>query len=459
MKLFFILLLSFYCFTAMAQNKAKQLDSLFAKMEKEKNFNGNVLVAEKDKIIFQRSIGKADLAGNKDLDAGSLFELASVSKQFTAMGIMLLKKQGRLSYDDSLRQFFPELPYHNITIRHLLNHTSGLPDYMRLFVNNWDSKKIATNTDMLALLAQHKPAALFAPGDKWEYSNTGYAILASIIEKVSGKQFGDYLKENIFVPLGMNRSLVYRRRYEMKKIPNYAFGYVYDDREMKFVLPDSLPVTASIVYSLDGIVGDGTVNSTTGDMFLWSRALTEGKLVGREMIAEAFTPGTLNDGKKHNYGFGWIISSDKKTGTIASHSGSWPGYITYIEKSIDSDKTIIILANYEQGALPAIKIGNILYGIKEEKKEEIKLPEELLRQYEGEYELAPGFIITISVENGKIYERATGQARLEIFPEKQDVFFLKEVEAQLKFIRNEQKLVKSLILLQGGQEIEGPKIK
>ena len=211
-QLFFLALLFAFCIGSYAQDRVAQIDSLFAPVTGKPAFNGNVLIAEKGNIIYQKSFGKADLEKNLPLNSESVFELASVSKQFTAMGIMILKKQNKLSYDDSLRKFFPELPYHNITVLQLLQHTSGLPDYMPLFNEHWDSTKIAVNSDIIKLLSQYKPDTLFAPGAKWEYSNTGYALLASIIEKVSGKKFGEFLRKNIFEPLGMKRTQVYCRR-------------------------------------------------------------------------------------------------------------------------------------------------------------------------------------------------------------------------------------------------------
>lgn len=442
-----------------AQDKAQQIDSLLTASHKDQKFYGNVLIAEKGNIIYQKSFGKANIASNADLNAESMFELASVSKQFTAMGIMLLKKQGKLSYDDSLRKFIPELPYYNITVRQLLHHTSGLPDYMELFFKNWDSTKIASNKDMIELLDKHKPAILFIPGEKWEYSNTGYALLATIIERVSGKSFGDYLDKNIFKPLDMKRTVVYRRRYERKTRSNYAFGYMFDKKKNEFVLPDNFAETAMMVYCLDGIIGDGTVNSTTNDLLKWDRALYTEELVSKEMLAEAFAPGKLNNGKNTNYGFGWAITETKGMGKVINHSGGWPGYSTLIERHIDSDKTIIILRNHERPVQVLQGIRNILYGIKEEKPVEIKTDASLLQQYAGEYELAPAFNIIVSTEEGKLFAQATGQEKFELFAEKDDLFFLKVVEAKVKFVKDGKGIVNKLILYQGGQEIEGPKIK
>lgn len=284
-----ILILAFSCFCsqAFAQHTESQLDSLFNKLYTEGKFNGNVLVAEKGQVLYQRSFGMASLDQKRPLNKESIFELASVSKQFTAMGIMILKKKGALSYEDSLRKFFPELPYEQITIRHLLNHTSGLPDYMELFEEYWDSSKIATNRDMIGLLAQYKPKILFNPGEKYEYSNTGYALLASIIEKASGKSYGKFLDEAIFKPLKMSNTLVLSRRFDNKVPENYAYGYVKQKTDNTFILPDEHPDYEAFVKALDGIQGDGTVNSTTGDLFLWDRALHDHALLTQEEWFEA----------------------------------------------------------------------------------------------------------------------------------------------------------------------------
>ena len=208
------------------------------------------------------------------MNDSSVFELASVSKQFTAMGIMICKERDLLSYYDNIKKFFPDLPYDNITVRNLLTHTSGLPSYEDQFEKNWDHKKIAFNKDIIDMLERHD-TLFFKPGTKWKYSNTGYALLASIIEKVSGMSYNDFMAKNIFQPLGMTHTFIYNTRRTTGKIPaNYALGFVYSDSLKQYILPDSLP-KYDYVYYLDGIVGDGCVNSTTGDLFKWDRHCTE----------------------------------------------------------------------------------------------------------------------------------------------------------------------------------------
>lgn len=441
----------------MKAQKQKQLDSLFGKLNADKQFYGNVLIAEKGKILYQKSFGKANAATGETLNAESVFELASVSKQFTAMGILLLQKEGKLRLEDSLRKYFPELPYSGITVKHLLQHTSGLPDYMNLMLSKGNVNTIMTNADMIALLAKHKPKRNFVPGEKWEYSNTGYALLASIIEQVSGRSFGDYLAASIFGPLKMKNTFVYRRRFESRVVNNYAYGYIMNPKTKEYVLPDSLLMTAKMVYCLDGITGDGTVNSTTGDLLKWDRALYTEKLISKEMLAAAFTPGMLNNGKAHHYGYGWAVGEFQNR-KIINHSGGWPGYATFIERHTETDKTIIILSNYESEA-PAAEVRNILYGIIPEVKKEVQLTDDVLKQYEGVYELQKNFVLKVTLDGSRLFVQATGQEKFEMFAEKKDLFFLKEVEAGLEFVRNEKNEIIAVILNQDGMKTEAKKIK
>ncbi len=344
--------------------KAKRLDSLYSGLHAANSFNGNVLIAEKGKVIFEKSYGLANEKTGAKLNANTIFELASVSKQFTAMAIVLLKKQGKLSYEDDMTKYVPELAdYKGITIRNLLTHTGGLPDYIDITDTNWDKNKIATNIDILNLFKDLKPKKVFEPNEKREYSNTGYLILGTIIERVSGQSFGGFLEQYIFKPLEMKRSLVYRSRYQPQKIENYALAYGYSDSLKRKITPDE-DGKNRFIY-LDGIVGDGMVNSTAKDLLKWDRALYTGKLVNEEDKKMIFSSYPTNDNKGTNYGFGWFIRESKDFGKIVYHSGSWAGYITYIERDLDHDKTIIILQNnmLKTTELPSKNTRNILYGM------------------------------------------------------------------------------------------------
>ena len=352
-RLFAVLLIAGFVPFSYSQQKAKLLDSMFAALQAREQFNGCVLVAEKGQVIYEKAFGYSDFYSKKKLTTNSLFELASVSKAFTAMGIMMLKERGLLDYADEVKKYVPQIPYDGITIRHLLTHTSGLPEYEPLFNQKWDKTRIAANDDIWTLLEIHKPSVNFKPGEQWRYSNTGYALLASVIEKVSGVSYGEYLQRNVFQPLNMERTRVHRRRYQPEPVSDYALGFTFSFAKGGYALPDSIE-NLKYVYYLDGIVGDGCVNSTVGDLLKWDRALYTDKLVSKETLEEAFTPATLNTGTAAQgpggagYGFGWGLENSSD-GKIAAHGGGWPGYATLIVRLLDRDQTVIMLSNAESG--------------------------------------------------------------------------------------------------------------
>lgn len=457
----FVLLSSVY--NAGAQdNRLLKIDSLFTALYNNQEFSGNVLIAEKGNILYKKSFGLRDETQNLPLDDNSIFELASVSKQFTAMGIVLLEQKGKLKYEDPISKYIPELSsYKGITIRQLLNHTGGLPDYMQLIGTKGDTTKINTNKDIIALFAKEKPQVLFTPGSKFEYSNTGYALLASIIEKSSGKSYAAFLADNIFKPLKMENTFVYNRRLAPKKIVDYAYGYVYN-ADGKKVLPDNDP-NNNYVVCLDGIVGDGTVNSTTTDLLKWDRALYTDKLVSRKSLELLFTPPVLPNNEKTNYGFGWMVNKSDDYGMVANHSGGWPGYVTFIERHMDNDKSIVVLQNNDNGLSFLNNLRRILYGkapvIIKDTHTEISLNEAQLKPFVGEYELQPGYNMAITLDNGQLYTQLPGQEKFPIFPEAENMFFLKVVKAQLEFVRNSEGIVTTAVMKQNGNEMAIKKVK
>jgi CubicO group peptidase (beta-lactamase class C family) len=407
------------------QNKTAQLDSLFTALHNNKKFNGNILVAEKGSIVYQNSFGVANEQTGEKLNEHSIFELASVSKQFTAMAIVLLKEKGKLAYEDKISKYIPEFIGYskNISIKNLLQHTSGLPEYAAildslLIDSTWDTKtNIATNKDIIQIFAKHKPTLLFAPNTKWQYSNTGYALLASIIEKASGKTYASFLKENIFNPLQMTHSFVYTRRLQPQQISNYAFGYVYSDSLQKNILPDDAGEGLSLyVYTLDGIVGDGAVNSTTEDLLKWDRVLYTDKLISNQSIKDIFQSGIVNNKTKTDYGFGWRIQNIQPFGNIALHSGSWPGYKTYIERHLDNDKTVIFLENNDNPNIsnPIKEIRAILYGLKIAPK--IDVPINDLKAFAGNYKTSAGNIKSFFIRENKLYIKVNEQVQLALEP-------------------------------------------
>jgi len=444
------------------QDRIQKIDSLLNSLYSKEKINGNFLIAEKGKVIYSRSFGLANETTKEKLNENSIFELASCSKQFTAMGIMILKEKGKLNLDDDVNKYLPELSfYKGITVRNLLNHTGGLPDYMQLMDSLFDKSKIATNKDIINIFSKHQPKIVFEPNTKWEYSNTGYALLASIIEKASGLTYADYLNTAIFQPLKMKNTFVYTRRLSPKKIDNYAFGYVYSASLKKYVLPDELKETKMVIW-LDGIVGDGTVNSTVKDLLIWDRALYTNKLLTKEGMKAVFELATLKDGAKRNYGFGWGIEENADFGKIANHNGGWPGYVTFIDRHITNDKTIIILQNHNNVSIPSKAIRNILYNkplpVQKIRKEIIITTEEL-QKFVGTYEVEKDFEIKISLDKDQLFSQLTGQNAFPIFVESEMLFFYKVVDAQIQFEKNEKGEISNLFLLQNGNKIEAKRTK
>lgn len=463
MKKIFLILLVIIANDLLAQ-KNQKLDSLFQKLSSNKEFNGNVLIAEKGKIIYKNSFGLANETSKEKLNKNSIFELASVSKQFTAFAIVILKEKGKLKYEDKIGDILPQLSfYKNISIRNLLNHTSGLPDYMKildslLIDKTWDNKtKIANNKDILDVYEKYKPSLLFEPNEKWEYSNTGYAILASIIEKVSGKSYAEFLKAEIFKPLKMNNTFVYTRRLKPQNIKNYAFGYVYSDSLKTNQLPDQIKGLDLYVYTLDGIVGDGTVNSTIDNLLKWDRNLYTNQLVSKNSIDEIFNNGTLNSGTNTKYGFGWFIDNNETFGKIVNHSGSWPGYISYIERHIDNDKTIILLQNNDtkNTKIPSKQVRQILYNIKP-----LTLNEDYLKKISGNYKTEKGDIKKVLFENGKLYIPFSEDDKFELEAVSKTLFKIIGFEPEVKyeFIFENDK-VKKYIVTQPEQGIRKEAVK
>ena len=362
MKVKIAVILMFLGQFAFGQNKAQKIDSLMNALYSTDDFSGNVLVAEKGKILYSQSFGFANETTKEKLSVNSIFETGSVSKQFTAMAIMILMENGKLKLDDDIKIYIPELSnYNGITIKNLLNHTGGLPDYMVIMDSLFDKSKIATNKDIVAIYNKYKPKVLFEPNSKFEYSNTGYALLATIIENVSGLTYSEYLSINIFEPLKMKNTFVYNRRLNPKKVTNYALGYFSPDSLTGYILPDDFEETKFVIW-LDGIVGDGTVNSTVTDILKWDRALYKNKLLSKEGMKAIFEVATLNDKTKTSYAMGWEIQKFDAYSKMTRHGGSWPGYVAYIERHIENDKTIIILQNHEDDiSIPLKAIRKIIY--------------------------------------------------------------------------------------------------
>lgn len=332
------------------EQKAAKIDSALSYYHEQGIFNGTVLVAEAGKVIYQKGFGYANMDTKDPLEPKSNFNLASISKQFTAMCIMMLKEQGKLNYDDNFRKYIPELRYEGITIRHLLWHTSGMPDYVALMDEHWDPDKYYVNDDVLKMMVKHLPEKLFKPGERYEYSNTGYVLLASIVERVSGVSFKEFVQQNIFDRVGMTSSAIPIGDKDYKEMANRVYGY--DIAENGGHVDND--------YDHYNAYGDGGIYSNLIDLFKWNEALYTEKLVKQETLKEAYEPYVLNNGFVGDYGFGWNVR-EIDSNKIVDHSGGWVGFRTHIFRDITNKHCIIILTN--RGNREATELHKACYNI------------------------------------------------------------------------------------------------
>ena len=243
------------------------MDSLMAQHP---SFSGVVLLADYGKVRYHKAFGYREFSTQKNLHRKDLFELASISKTFTAMAVMLLEKEGRLSVDDSISTYL-SVPYPGITIRHLLNHTSGLPDYQAIMDQHWDKSKVAGNEDIIEYLNRYAPPARFAPGTRYEYSNTGYVLLGSIVEKTSGLDFTEFCRKRIFEPLHMKKTDI-RTNAEKAATPQFALGHIWVEASQQFERADAFPASDYTLW-LGNRKGPGRVSSNARDLLRWDQAL------------------------------------------------------------------------------------------------------------------------------------------------------------------------------------------
>jgi CubicO group peptidase (beta-lactamase class C family) len=321
---------------------------LDAAVDHAQGFSGVIVVADHGKPVYSRALGYRNVEANTPMTLDALFELASISKQFTAMAAMMLHQEGKLGYDDPVEKYLPGLPYPGITVRHLLTHTSGIPDMYGVMEQHWDKAKIATNADIIAALKQYAPPRVSAPGDKYEYSNTGYVLLASVVEKAAGQDFSDFVRARIFRPLALKDTDI-RSPQDWDRLERFALGYERDKATGKLARAVDLSKATYTVY-LGARTGPGRVSSTAADLLVWDQALYGEKLIRQATLADAFKPMRLNDGSLSQYGFGWMLRSDPALGRIVHHSGGNPGYTNHIFRLTDRNTTVVILSNdaYEQ---------------------------------------------------------------------------------------------------------------
>ena len=321
---------------------ATQLDTIFARLMSDNAPGGAALVLKDGHAVFERGYGVTDLRTLHKIDAQTNFRMASLTKQFTATAIMLLVHDGKLHYEDSLTDVFPEFPAYGkfISVRNLLNHTSGLLDYEDIMDKQYAGvprEQIPQIKDAEVLkLLELQNKMKFAPATQWEYSNSGYVVLAMIVEKRSSQAFGDFLHDRIFAPLKMDRTIAYEKG--KNEVSNRAFGHTKEGDRWRET--DQSPTSATL--------GDGGVYTSLEDMAKWDEALRHHTLLSVKEMRPAITPVNLPavtpDGSPTGYGFGWFLDSYKGH-RRRWHYGETVGFRTAIQRFPDDDLTVIVLCN------------------------------------------------------------------------------------------------------------------
>ena len=329
------------------------MENLARALKEKDGFNGAWLYAENGEIVSKGVLGFRDPEDTLPITEDTIFQLASVSKTFTAAAVMLLVRQGLLSTEDEITKYFPEIPYPGVTVRHLLNHTSGIPDYFDdadWFIRIWkEENRVPGNDEILRFLRETEAKPYFAPGEGLHYSNTGYNLLALLVERLSGVAYEEFLRRNVFESAGMSFTRCCHIRRDGVPFENYARATVFDEGKC---VADVDSAEDGDVVAFDGLNGDDYVYTTIFDMLRWDRALREGKVLTLEEQQRMYTPGKLNNGSDAvydegdglGYGFGWAVGRDEAFGLVVSHSGGMPGVATWFERFIDADRVLVILS-------------------------------------------------------------------------------------------------------------------
>jgi CubicO group peptidase (beta-lactamase class C family) len=351
------------------QNNQARLDHYFSSLSKNKQFNGNVLVAEDGKVIYEKSFGLADFSDKTVNSITTAFPIASLSKTFTATAILQLAQLGKLRVTDAVNKYLPKFPYPSITLQHLLSHTSGLPPYNAFFdsTRKLHPDTTFTNADFMIGVTNNVKPLIYQPGERGNYDNINFIVLALVIEKVSGISFSDYISKYILRPAGMAHTYFIPLKAQYTQPINFAFAYpsLYPHKYSDSVIKAKEVPYIINYWSAYNFSGFGDYVSTTHDLLNYDKAYYNSKLLRKETIDGALLPVKLNNGKNNpgNFGWGWEIDKDSSLGKVIYHNGNATGLSCILVRNISKHQTIIIFDNIHNNnsqelAFKALKILN-----------------------------------------------------------------------------------------------------
>jgi len=436
-----------------------QVDELFTVWDNKERPGAAVAVVQNGAIVYKKGYGMSNLEYDIPIVPSTIFHIASVSKQFTVFSILLLESEGKLTLDDDIRKYIPEVPDFGktITLRHLASHTSGLRDQWNLLaMAGWRLDDVITKEHVLKLISKQQELN-FDPGEEYMYCNTGFTLLAEVVARVSGVSFATFTKERIFKPLKMNNTLFYDDHEKIVK--NRAYSYHSDSSGYKKSVLSYANVGATSLFT------------TVEDLSLWALNFSSPKIGSPELITKMNTPAVLNSGKTFGGALGQFVGEYKGLNEI-QHGGADAGYRSYLTRFPDHNFSVVVFSNdasFGSGSM-AHKITDIYLRelIKTKPKndiaasgtsdDKITIDQKTIKTYMGDYELQPGFNISITEDRGQLLAQATGQEIVTLIPVSQTKFKIAEVEAEITFIPAEDEKVESFKLEQGGQIMNASRI-
>lgn len=299
-----------------------------------RHYNGAILAAREGSVLINRSFGFADFRNHKPLRPETPFQLASISKTFTAAAVLMLQEHGKFHIDDLVIEHIPDFPWPQVTIRQLLNHTAGLQNYMWMVERYWNKPEPPNNEDMLELFIRYPRGFNFRPGTRFGYSNTGYAFLALLIERVTEQSYAEFMQQHIFEPLGLEHTFVYNPHCSIPMTNDRAFGFRRWGRRHIYI-PDVLH---------DGVMGDKGIYSNIYDLYKWDRAISKGALMSDSLWQQAFEHTRFANNRTVRYGMGWRLQTYLDN-HVVHHPGRWNGFRTSFKRFLNDDVTLILLSN------------------------------------------------------------------------------------------------------------------
>ncbi len=415
---------------------AKKIDFFLEKTYPANEPGAAVLAVKDGKIILRKGYGMANMELGIPIKPGMVFAIGSITKQFTAVAIMKLAEEGKLSITDDIKKYLPDYPSHGhkITIHHLLNHTSGIKSYTDIQEMISLMRKDIKVEELIDFF-KNQPMD-FAPGERFVYSNSGYVLLGAIIEKVSGKSYEAYIDENIFKLLGMNNSYY---GSNTRIIPLRVSGYEKGKNE----------ITNASYLSMTIPYAGGSLLSTVDDLHRWCQALEAGKVLSQKSLEQMYTPTKLNNEKTHNYGYGWVLGTLFGEKTI-EHDGGINGFYSYALWVPEKKVFVTALTNcpWRQPAASYVSkwIAAVLCGKELKEKKAVTLDTKILEAIVGVYKVAEDVLITVTLEGNQLYIQRGHIPKLPVFAESETEFFFKAIISQFTIVKDKSGKVTKMIM-------------